>query len=298
MRFAYLFLVHRMTKTLETAIRLLDDERNDIYIHVDAKAKDFPFDEVGSLAKQGRVFFTKQRIDAAWGGFELVEAELVLLKEATAREQYGYYHLLSGDDLPLKSQDEMHAFFEANEGKEFVQFCREYYDCPGRTDWYHVFSHSFRSKNTIKTIPQKAINKSLQYLQGLVHFQRHPEIDFQKGAQWFSITDGFARYVVSQEPWIRKIFHHTFCSDEVFLQTLCVNSDFRQRLYHPDFDDAMEANMRYTGWDQDACSPRVFRLEDFDTLMNTGMMFARKFSADVDEAILEAIAQKVLGKGL
>jgi len=48
---AYLILVHQFTLILETLIRLIDDERNDIYVHIDKKARD-PFDnKIAGLVK-------------------------------------------------------------------------------------------------------------------------------------------------------------------------------------------------------------------------------------------------------
>ena len=56
------------------------------------------------------------------GGVTQIQAELGLLTCATDRREYAYYHLLSGMDLPLKSQTDIHSFFENNSGKNFVNF--------------------------------------------------------------------------------------------------------------------------------------------------------------------------------
>lgn len=46
--------------------------------------------------------------------------ELNLFKYAHDLGKYDYYHLLSGKDFPLQSQDYIHNFFKQNEGMEFV----------------------------------------------------------------------------------------------------------------------------------------------------------------------------------
>ena len=46
--------------------------------------------------------------------------EYLLLKESK-NKNYEYYHFISGVDLPLKTQDEIHDFFQKNNGKEIVQ---------------------------------------------------------------------------------------------------------------------------------------------------------------------------------
>lgn len=55
------------------------------------------------------------------GGGEVVKCELDLLKYAVKNEKYGYYHLLSGHDLPIKSQDVIHKWFDEG-GLNYVSF--------------------------------------------------------------------------------------------------------------------------------------------------------------------------------
>ena len=49
------------------------------------------------------------RVPVNWGGSQ-IRAELSLLKCAV-KKKYDYYHLVSGADLPIKTQDEIHQFF-------------------------------------------------------------------------------------------------------------------------------------------------------------------------------------------
>ena len=123
---AYMIIAHNEFDLLEILVRLLDDPRNDIYVHIDAKVKDFDFKSFQALTQYSRLRFTPRRISATWGDFSLVNTELLLLQTAVAGEDpaqpYAYYHLISGVDLPIKSNDDIHAFFEKNAGKEFVHF--------------------------------------------------------------------------------------------------------------------------------------------------------------------------------
>ena len=104
---AYLIMAHNEWGLLNKLLQMLDDPRNDIYIHIDIKA------EVDITALYKTVYaesFYVPRMDVVWGGDSLVKCELELLK-AAAPKHYAYYHLLSGVDLPLKSQNEIHDFF-------------------------------------------------------------------------------------------------------------------------------------------------------------------------------------------
>ena len=55
-------------------------------------------------------------MDVRWGDISVVDAEFALFDEAYRRGEYSYYHLLSGVDMPLKTQNYIHRFFEKNAG--------------------------------------------------------------------------------------------------------------------------------------------------------------------------------------
>ncbi len=60
-------------------------------------------------------------MSVSWGGYSQVQCEILLLKEAI-EHNYDYYHLMSGVDLPIKTNKEIHEFFIKNKGKEFISF--------------------------------------------------------------------------------------------------------------------------------------------------------------------------------
>lgn len=143
---AYLIMAHNEFDILEKQLRLLDDYRNDIYIHIDKKVKQFNFNYYKNIVKNSNVYYT-ERIDVRWGDFSQIKCELILLKKAIQKE-YMYYHLISGVDMPLKTQDEIHDFFKDNNGLEFIHFCTEeqYMKRRNRVSQYH-FMRWCRTRN-------------------------------------------------------------------------------------------------------------------------------------------------------
>ena len=121
-RHAYLIIAHTQFGQLKKLLRMLDDGRNDIYVHIDSKAKDFCREDFDGIMSQAGLFFT-ERTSVIWGAYSQIHSELVLLR-AAAPGHYGYYHLLSGADLPIKSQDEIHAFFDAHAGCSIITVFR------------------------------------------------------------------------------------------------------------------------------------------------------------------------------
>lgn len=130
----------------------------------------------------------------------------------------------------------------------------------------------------------------LQKLKGVDRLAGCP-LTLQKGANWFSITDALASYVVEKEPEIQRMYAHTKCCDEVFLQTLVVNSPFQAHLYDPQMRGGAEGFMRCIDWNRGA--PYTFRSGDFEELMASPCMFARKFDERVDAEIIDRIGRAV-----
>ena len=61
----------------------------------------------------------------------------------------------------------------------------------------------------------RVIDKICVTIQKLLRINRNKNITFYKGSNWFSITNEFAKYVISREKDIRKVFRYTLCCDEV-----------------------------------------------------------------------------------
>lgn len=117
-RHAYLIMCHTNYDQLSILLDLLDDKRNDIYLHIDKKARGYSVDNINSHSVNSNLYFIKpMRVN--WGGDSLIRLEIKLLSEAT-KTQHTYYHLISGMDLPLKTQDEIHAFFNQHLGCDYV----------------------------------------------------------------------------------------------------------------------------------------------------------------------------------
>ena len=149
MKHAYLILAHGSYTLLQRLVSTIDDERNDIFVHIDRKQQELPRLEV----KYSRLFLLdKERVSVFWGDVSVVAAEFALMAFAHKHGDYAYYHLLSGVDLPLKSQNDIHAFFEAHQGKEFIGFY-DGADLPAslvrKVQRYHLFAQDFRGSGLV-----------------------------------------------------------------------------------------------------------------------------------------------------
>lgn len=273
MKHAYLILAHHEFGLLQTLISCLDDARNDIYVHIDKKVKHLPELHV----TQARLKMLDRRIDIRWADYSMVEAEFALFGEAQKNGPYAYYHLLSGVDLPIKSQDYIHRFFEEHQGKEFIGYTLTEMtpETVRRMQRWHLFPQHFGRKRNVHSVLRSLFLR----FQGLLGLKRNAQVYFTKGSQWVSITEEMAKFFLSREAWVRKTFTHTFVPDECVMQTICWNSPFREKLYNTQADG--EGCMRCIGWKGDELYD--WSASDYETLAASPALFARKFnSSDMD----------------
>jgi len=291
---AYLIAAHNNFYNLEKLILLLDDKRNDIYIHVDKKVKSFDFARFSTLATKSSVFFTP-RIKVYWGCYSQVRYILILLK-AAVETGYRYYHLLSGADLPIKTQDEIHAFFKRKDGREFVKFSREGTWSIRRVALYSIFTNAWHGKG-LPSVAGRFVSRCFRVAQialGVNRLARRPQV-IKKGADWFSITHELARFVLSSTEKV-AFFRHSAAPSEHFLHTLVFNSPFYDRL-HSQIEKDPNAHMRLIDWNRpEGGGPHIFRQADFECIMGSEMLFARKFDENVDRAIIGRIFEAVAAR--
>lgn len=289
MKHAYLIIAHKVDKTLTALLQMLDDPRNDIYLHMDAKNVAFKDTDLPSLGNAS--LHQIHRISVSWGGYSLVRCEMMLFEAACSNGPYAYYHLISGQDLPIKTQDQIHSFFSRNAGKEFVRFQSEEFCFQDRVRYFHFF-HERCGRGDRKSFWTFAESVSLA-LQRVLGVRRNPDIRFQKGTQWVSVTDDFVRKLVENRKWVESLFRNTSCADEVYKQTFAINFGFENRLYHPQFDNDPVAMVRLIDWTRG--NPYVWTIADKEEILSSQMMFARKFDENVDSEIIEYLKDSMRG---
>ena len=284
MKHAYLILAHNEFALLQTLIDCIDDPRNDIFVHIDKKVKVVP--ELN--AKHSQLQVLNQRIDIRWGGLSMIKAEYALFETASASGPYQYYHLISGVDLPIKSQDYIHDFCDTNNGKEFIGYTLTEMtpELIRRTRRWHLFPEHFsRKRNILSLIRATGIR-----FQDILGIQRNRQIEFKKGSQWVSITESMAQYFITHKHWALRVFRGTFVPDECVMQTLCWMSPYRKNLFN--FESDGDGCMRAIGWKQNPATQGWSLIDwtaaDYDTLATSPALFARKFNSK-DWAFIEKV---------
>lgn len=278
---AYLIIAHNNWKILERLLILLDDNRNDIYLHIDRKSDLINFSNNVHNANLS-VF---HEIDVRWGDVSQIQVELLLFNAAYCKGSYSYYHLISGSDLPIKDQDEIHAFFDGHYPAEFIGFSLGM-TCDNRINKIHIFPRYQRIKNRCANRVLHLLRFFCIFLQNILNYN-HYELNDKliMGPNWVSITDKAVGLILSKKSIIMKQYRFSSCADEVHKQTIIGNSLLFDYVY--DKNDDYKGCMRYIDWTKG--NPYIFRSADFEQLMSSDRMFARKFDEGIDFDIVERI---------
>ena len=284
MKHAYLITAHDSPELLQRLLKALDDERNDIYIHLDRKCH---LDVSCLKMEKSILYILPERISVYWGDVSQIKAQLLLIGEMLPHGPYAYCHLLSGSDFPIKSQNYIHAQCELLAGKEFIGYAHEEYldvEISRKVRHYHLYPHYFRNGN----LWRRAFRYLFLQVQYGLKYERNKQILFKKGSILCSITYDFARYVYQRRNQIIKTYGHTFCADEIFLQTACWDSRFKKNIYC--LDDEFAGCLRYIKWHDHAI--QAIPENEIQEMINSDRWFARKFS-ESQLGLVDTIAERL-----
>lgn len=267
-----LIIAHNNFEMLKLLISKLDYRDNDIYVHIDKKCGDLDFSKFEGITKYSKTICLRKRISVKWGGYSQIEAEMRLFDAAFNNKngrKYDYFHLLSGVDFPLKSNEYITQFLEKNKGKEFIGFAKK--SCPNIFK-YRLGVYHFMSGRKWRHL-DKYILTPIQRMLGI---SRHRDYSsFKYGANWVSITYALVDALLKDKESIKNMYRFTICCDEVFVQTYVYNhKEFLKNVYC--FDDEFKSCMRLIDWTRG--NPYTFQPIDIEKLQSSEALFARKFS--------------------
>lgn len=275
MKHAYLIIAHQDIEMLKQLLTAVDDERNDIYLHIDTKSPQL-YAAMSKYKSRYSQIHVYSQFNVMWGDISQALLELFLFETAATMGQYSYYHLLSGLDYPLKSQDYIHKFCKDNYGKQFVGYDKNNEAWAQRYQYKWYFTKHYKDKNLFKRAFFRTLTICACFIQHIVGYKRDlGYTEIKKGCNWLSLSDKFVEYLLSQKEIVTLRFHHILAVDEIFIQTILWNSPFKNDIY--DLENEYRSCMREIDWYRG--TPYVWRPDDAEYLLNSEKLFARKFSS-------------------
>lgn len=293
---AYMIMAHNDFPILIEILKELDHERNEIFLHIDKKTTDYPKKQIFDSVKRGKLYLF-QNISVSWGGYSQIDCELLLMRKAVEAGRHDYYHLSTGATFPLKTVQEILDFFDQHKGFQFIGYDNSK-DYSGRVKRYNVFNEI--GKASTKSDQRKAfIRNKFRGLQQRIGYVYGPaqNIEFKKGFVYWSLTEDAVKFILGKSAEIEKVFKHSFCGDELFVQTFIYHSSFKEKIYN--YEDEYKSCLRYVkpvqSWEKNFSGSSVTQsniaengitYEDIDVCKKSDMLFGLKF---VGKAGLEAI---------
>jgi len=300
-KIAYIILAHKNPSQLCKLINRLSTDNTSFFIHIDKRIDIKPFQRALASSKYWGPIIWIKREKSYWGRFGLVQATINGIRSVLANDQgeCDTIVLLSGQDYPIKSNKHIAEFFLKNKGTSFIDYHlmpTSFWPGGGmdRIERYHVPIPG-RASTLIFPPPEQrcTIKRLIAYNVLRVFFlgrRRFPKnLKPYGGSQWWCLTRDTAHYVLQflkKRPDFVRFFRYTAVPDEMFFQTLLVNSPLSQSLNN--------CTLTYAGWNRhEAGVPSVFVEDDFFELEKRPELFARKFDITRDANIFKVLDKHV-----
>ncbi|MBS1745481.1 MAG: glycosyl transferase [Bacteroidetes bacterium] len=277
MKIAHLILAHKNPGQLQMLLEALDHPAFDFYIHIDKKSDAGAFEY---LVDNKRKFFVKKRASIYWAGWGTIQATINGFEEILPLNQYEYINVISAQDFPMKPAVEIYNFIYNRKGTEFIT-------CEGLDTWkveprirkYHLINWRIPGKYRLGDFVTKVLPA-----------RRFPFPVMVGRANWFTLTTKAAQFCLDylkQHPAVIRYFKYCWGADEFIFSSILYNNGFRNNI---------EDNLFFVKWIEGKGHPEILTIDDYDTMIQSGKLFARKFDIQTDELILRKLSELVTVK--
>jgi hypothetical protein len=284
MKIAILITAYKNEKQLNWLVEHLSKDF-DVYVHIDKRSSI-------SVKESERVHLYK-KYKSYWGSYNTVLAVLFLLSEAS-KKNYDRYVQITGQDLPIKSNKQIIEFFTNHKDSEFIESFKIPSDAwknggLDRVTRYWGIEPSKlagfeRFTGTISKLCLRMIYKlPISFL-----FTRTINFQFYGGSNYMDLTGNcinkILEFLNGNKNYLNR-FKHTCIPEEIFFQTT---------IKQVEPETVLENKvLRYIDWKTGPDFPRTFTLEDYQRIVDSEYLFARKFDNNKDSEIIEKIYKNI-----
>ncbi len=299
MNIAYLISAFTDPQHLEKLIKALNADGCMFFIHIDKKTDIRPFKQ---LCKVENTVFIDKRLNIYWGTYSQVEFQMKLIQTALDTGiHFDKLFMLSGQDYPLWSNSKIQEWVRQTEGKDMVSGIRIDSD---EVEERHKQIYRLRRPQTnfkwagpqFNDLASKALRKTLKSIGSKKELSltvNGEKWHLFKGSDYFAITYETARFIY--DTWksnreIRNYFKSSFAPSETVIHTIIFNNPYY----------AAKADLHKGSYKSlSALTPlhhivydpiiKVWTIDDYDELIESGKMFARKFETTLSNTLIERL---------
>jgi hypothetical protein len=271
----FLIQAHKDIGQLNALVEQLRDDDFVVYVNLDAKC-DLDPARVHPAAR-----LVRERVDVHWGTFSQVQAVLHSLRQIVDEvADFDKVLFLSAQDFPLLSNAALKAALAALRGRELLDTVA-IGTAPGQwaADYRYRYFYPERA-----TRPQRiACALANRVLRATGVTRRLPGgLAPFGGSSWWALSRGCVRMLLARvdaAPALVRFFRRAACPDEMFFQTIVMNSPYRERV--------LGSNFRYVQWpEHGARNPKVLDEGDFDRIAASRAHFCRKLDSQVSAGLM------------
>lgn len=282
---AFIVLAHHKP---EQALRLLHRlAPAPVFLHVDQGADPSVHGRLLTGTAELEWVRMLPRRRSGWASWGLVEPALAGF-EAAHGVGASHVVLLSAQDYPLVPLPEIEAFCRRHEDLSFMPFWAlpaQLWGRRGGMERLRYWHRPIRRRRFRIPVPRRL----------------PPGLAPYGGAQWFMLSRravGDLLHFVDRRPDVVRFYRHAWTPDEMFIHTALLNSPSRERV--------VNENLWFVRWTPNAKHPQTLGSAEADELLAAAgcpsavggqaraKLFARKFDADLDPGILDALDRRAL----
>lgn len=252
------------------------DGRFNIYIHVDKKSR-ITSNERQILAKNKQIKYFSQDYKVNWGGFNHMRAYLGLISIALKNEDNIYFHLITGQDFPIQSNAYFDRFFEdKNNYMSSFRLPTTGWKNGGldRLKYYNFYDWFNAKKSTLWLSRIRKLQLKLNYKRQIPSYLGQ----LYGGNTYWSLSRSTVQFVQNYTNQNSKFFNRfrfVFCAEEIYFQTLIMNSKYSEQVINND--------LRYIDWKSGRGGfPAILDERDFEDIIHSEKLFARKLDMNAN----------------
>lgn len=273
MKHVILIHAHKDLVQLNALVEQLAHEDFIIYVNVDAKSAL----DVARISPQARL--VRQRIEVHWADWSQVRATLNSLAEIVdGVPEFDKVVFISAQDFPLLSNGALRQALDAAHGSELLECAPigpDEWACQERYEYFYLPRRGPLSKLANKAIPRAM--RALGLRRKMTAAMRP-----YGGSCWWALSRPCIAMILARvraEPSLERFFRTVACPDEMFFQTLVMDSPFAAKV--------VSNNFRYVAWpDSGARNPKILDAGDFDNIARSGAHFCRKIDREGSAGLL------------
>jgi len=274
-----LISAHKNGEQLRRLILALQHPQIKVYVHLDRKST------IDPRVIPSEACRVKNNVEVTWGAYSQVNATLNSLMEIVENEpDTDYVSLISGQDYPVRSPEQLLDFLAQHDGTEFIAHVP--LDHSGwkkaMVRFERYYFHSYESK---------VITAAGEYFAGLMDLLKWKRRFYRGlhpfgGSAWWTLSGDCIRYVLDytmRQKGFQRFMKMTSHPDEMFFHTVVMNSPFARL--------AANELLHYLEWIKGNQNPNILTRADYKRIIASGKFFARKFDPGVDPCILDMLDQ-------